>query len=291
MDKSGPKRPGGAGIARSTAPQVEPLASDIGIPASRPQPQRRQEHRQVALDASWPGAIQSLVATVVIALFVITFLLQAFQIPSPSMENTLLIGDYLLVNRLHFSDGGRWGKILPYSKVRRGDIIVFYYPIHPHQHFVKRVVGLPGDRIRIVNKRVMVNGVPLDDRAYAIHRRRTVDPFRDNFPLSELTPPSIEANWWTEMRRQVRGGELVVPAGSYFVLGDNRDDSLDSRYWGFVPQKSVIGRPLIIYWSLTTPWEGPAARTAPDGKLKRFAYALTHPWQFTRWDRTLRLVK
>lgn len=280
----------GGGIARPSAPEVEPLASDIGSPARFSQP-RRRENTHAPLDAAWPGAIQSLVVTVVIALFVITFLLQAFQIPSPSMENTLLIGDYLLVDKLHFATGEPWPRVLPYSKVKRGDIIVFHYPLHPYQHFVKRVIALPGDRVRIANRRVLVNGRPIDDKGYAIYRQRNSERFRDNFPDYDQSPPGIYSDWWIELKQQVRWGELVVPAGRFFVLGDNRDESFDSRYWGFVPQSSVIGRPLIIYWSLTTPWQGAAAAGAPDGKLKRFAYAVTHPWQFTRWDRTLRLVK
>ena len=274
----------------SRAPEVEPLAGDIGG-AAYPK-HKAQEHvgRPADVNAGWPGAIQSLTVTVVIALFIITFLLQAFQIPSPSMENTLLIGDYLLVDKVHFSEGGIGRRILPYATIQRGDIIVFHYPTYPFQHFVKRVIGIPGDRVRIVNKRVRVNGALVNDGSYAVHRRG-MDSFRDNFPSTSFAPPDIESRWWLEMRRQVREGDLVVPKGNFFVLGDNRDDSFDSRYWGFVPQENVIGRPLIIYWSMTNPWQGPGAAGAPDGKLKRLVYALTHPWQFTRWDRTLRLVK
>src|SRR5262249_16475372 len=289
MSKLTPPR--GTGVGSSRAPEVEALASDVGVSAYQKPRAQEGSPRQAEVESGWPGAIQSLTITVVIALFIITFLLQAFQIPSPSMENTLLIGDYLLVDKLHFSEGGLGKAILPYSSVQRGDIIVFHYPVYPFQHFVKRVVGLPGDRVRIVNKRVLLNGGPVNDKSYAISRRASLDSFRDNFPNTNSPPADIYSKWWVEMRRQVRGGELIVPAGSFFVLGDNRDDSFDSRYWGFVPQESVTGRPLIIYWSMTTPWEGPGAAPAPDGKLKRLASALTHPWQFTRWDRTLRLVK
>lgn len=275
----------------STAPQVEPLAGDIGGAAYPKLMAQEDAARATEITTGWPAAIQSLTLTVVIALFIITFLLQAFQIPSPSMENTLLVGDYLLVDKVHFSNGGIGRRLLPYARIQRGDIIVFHYPTYPFQHFVKRVIGLPGDRVRIVSKRVIVNGSPINDGGYAIHRRDGIDFFRDNFPSTSFASPDIDSNWLLEMRRQVRGSELVVPADSFFVLGDNRDDSFDSRYWGFVPQENVIGRPLLIYWSMTSPWQGPRAAGAPDGKLKRLAYALTHPWQFTRWDRTLRLVK
>jgi signal peptidase I len=288
---SKPNPPRGSGFSSQRAPEVEPLASDLGVPAYPRLKAEEDSRRQAEVESGWLGTIQSLTVTVVIALFIITFLLQAFQIPSPSMENTLLVGDYLLVDKLHFSQGGPGKAILPYSGIQRGDIIVFHYPIYPFQHFVKRVVGLPGDRVRIVNKHVIVNGTSVDDKSYAIYRRGGIDSFRDNFPSTSYPPGDIDSKWWVEMRRQVRGGELIVPAKSFFVLGDNRDDSFDSRYWGFVPQGAVIGRPLIIYWSMTTPWQGAAAAPAPDGKLKRLAYALTHPWQFTRWDRTLRLVK
>lgn len=235
------------------------------------------------------ASLQSLCLTVVIAVFVITFLVQAFQIPSESMENTLLIGDYLLVDKVHFAEGGTWGGILPYRPVERGDIIVFRYPVHPAQHFVKRVVALPGDRIRMVDKRLRVNGKPVEEH-YAVHRGRRRDIFRDNFPAPNYASGNVEAQWWLQMRRTVQGGELVVPPGQYFVLGDNRDESLDSRYWGFVPRENVIGRPLLIYWSVRSPLAEEGA-AAPDGKLARFVYVLTHIPQFTRWDRTLRIIE
>src|ERR1700758_4667169 len=111
------------------------------------------------LSPDWLTSLQSLLATIVIAVFVITFVVQAFQIPSPSMENTLLVGDYLLVNKLCYG-GGRVGDyLMPYRRVQRGDIVVFHYPVNPAQHFVKRVIGVPGDRVRLINKRVFVNGV------------------------------------------------------------------------------------------------------------------------------------
>jgi signal peptidase I len=118
--------------------------------------------------AQWPSSLQSLLTTVVIAVFVIAFVVQAFQIPSESMENTLLIGDYLLVDKLRYGGGGTWNLLMPYRPVRRGDIIVFRYPLNPAQHFVKRVVGVPGDRVRLVNRQVYVNESPLREN-YAIH--------------------------------------------------------------------------------------------------------------------------
>jgi len=240
------------------------------------------------------GSLQSLLGTVVIAVFVITFVVQAFQIPSESMENTLLVGDYLLVNKLCY--GGRPSDhLMPYQKIARGDIVVFHYPVDPKQHFVKRVIGLPGERLRLINKKVWINGQPLDETyVHFLDPPHTMfhDPnstFRDNFPRVDIPAVGMEGKWWLEMRKLVEDGQLIIPEGHYFVMGDNRDDSQDSRYWGFVPRENIIGRPLLIYWSV---------RSLPDlqgqvsfkDRLSHFAYAVTHIFQITRWNRTLRLV-
>ncbi len=234
------------------------------------------------------GSLQSLLGTVVIAVFVITFIVQAFQIPSPSMENTLLVGDYLLVNKLCYGGGSLGDYLMPYHRVQRGDIVVFHYPVNPAQHFVKRVIGVPGDRVRLVNKQVFVNGVPLKE-PYAHFSRPANDLFRDSFPRLDAAPGETP-EWWVQLRKLVDDGQLIVPVGHYFVMGDNRDDSYDSRYWGFVPQANIIGRPLLIYWSVQ---EGDSDIMQPNsvaGKLAHFAYAVTHIFQITRWNRTLRLV-
>ncbi|HEV2021890.1 MAG TPA: signal peptidase I [Terriglobales bacterium] len=238
----------------------------------------------------WLTSLQSMALTVIIALFVVTFLAQAFQIPSESMENTLLIGDYLLVDKLQFSESGSWGKVLPYAEVDRGDIIVFRYPVNPEQHFVKRVVGIPGDRVRLINKRVRVNGV-FPREKYALYNRRDYDAYRDEFPVRGLASPNVESAWWSQMRDLIQGGELVVPPGQYFVLGDNRDRSLDSRYWGFVPRENIIGRPLIIYWSVASPATRPAPAPPRDGgKLINLARSAARFFANIRWGRFLQLV-
>jgi len=234
------------------------------------------------------GSLQSLLGTVVIAVFVITFIVQAFQIPSPSMENTLLVGDYLLVNKLVYGKGSVGDYFMPYRRVRRGDIIVFHYPVNPSQHFVKRVIGVPGDRVRLVNKQVFVNGVALRE-PYAHFIRPANDPFRDSFPRLDVAPGETP-EWWLLLRKLVEDGQLIVPAGHYFVMGDNRDDSYDSRYWGFVPQANIIGRPLLIYWSVKDAEGDVTAPSSVGDKLYHFAYAITHIFQITRWNRTLRLV-
>jgi signal peptidase I len=264
--------------------QGETLSGDH-LPAQRPPAERRTAG---TANAGVTGSVQSLLGTVVIAVFVITFIVQAFQIPSPSMENTLLVGDYLLVNKLCYG-GGRLGDyLMPYRRIRRDDIVVFHYPVNPTQHFVKRVIGVPGDRVRLINKQVYVNGVPQKE-PYANFTRPANDLFRDSFPRLDVAAGETP-EWWVQLRKLVEDGQLIVPQGHYFVMGDNRDDSYDSRYWGFVPQANIIGRPLLIYWSVQ---EGDSEVMTPNsvaGKLAHFVYGLTHIFQSTRWNRTLRLV-
>jgi signal peptidase I len=233
------------------------------------------------------GSMQSLLGTVVIAIFVITFIVQAFQIPSESMENTLLVGDYLLVNKLCYGGRGAGDHLMPYQKIERGDIIVFHYPVDPQQHFVKRVIGVPGDHLRIISKKVWINGKPLEE-SYVRFLEPPNDPFRDNFPRVDIAAPRLEGEWWLQMRKLVEDGQLIIPEGHYFVLGDNRDDSQDSRYWGFVPRENIIGRPLVIYWSVRDWDRNPSASI--QGRLYHLGYAVTHILQITRWNRTLRLV-
>jgi len=234
------------------------------------------------------GSLQSLLGTVVIAVFVITFIVQAFQIPSESMENTLLTGDYLLVNKLTYGGGGAADHIMPYRKIRRGDIIVFHYPVNPAQHFVKRVIGVPGDRLRLVNKQVWVNGARLPE-PYVRFTKPADDMFRDNFPRMGV-PSGLEPKWWLQLRKLVEDGQLIVPQGHYFVMGDNRDDSYDSRWWGFVPQENIIGRPLLIYWSVRSTDDLAVSSSSVSDKIYHFGHAVTHIFQITRWNRTLRLV-
>lgn len=237
------------------------------------------------LSADMVGSLQSLTGTIVIAIFVITFIVQAFQIPSESMMNTLLVGDYLLVNKLCYGRG--LAGALPYQKIQRGDVIVFHYPVDPTQHFVKRVIGVPGDHLRMISKKVWINGKPLEE-PYVRYLEPPNDLFRDNFPRVDIPAPGMEPSWWLQMRKLVEDGQLIVPEGNYFVMGDNRDDSKDSRYWGFVPRENIIGRPLLIYWSVRD-WD----RSLPSsftGRLYHVGYAITHLFQITRWNRTLRLI-
>jgi len=239
--------------------------------------------------SDWSMSFQSLLATVVIAVFVITFTVQAFQIPSESMEDTLLIGDYLLVDKFRYGGSSAWDRMMPYKTVQRRDIIVFKYPVNPTEHFIKRVIGVPGDHVRLINRQVYINGKPLQE-PYVRYSSMVHDSFRDDFPKLNVSEPGLEGQWWLQMHKLVEDDQLIVPEGYYFVLGDNRDESLDSRYWGFVPRENIIGRPLLIYWSVRDVDEEIPGAPAPGDKLFHFAYALTHLFQITRWDRTFRLV-
>jgi signal peptidase I len=263
----------------NVSPEQQAASPEPSTPAPQPRPSSN-------FAADLLSSVQSLMGTIVIAIFVITFIVQAFQIPSESMENTLLVGDYLLVDKLCYGGRGLGDHILPYQKISRGDVIVFHYPVDPKQHFVKRVIGVPGERLRMVNKTVYINGKPLTE-PYVRFLEPPSNLFRDNFPRTDMPVIyGMEGKWWLEMRKLVEDGELIVPQGNYFVMGDNRDDSQDSRYWGFVPRENIIGRPLLIYWSIKTLDDDDVS----TGRAYRFAYALTHLFQNTRWNRTLRLV-
>jgi len=280
-------------LASSDGPIAPPVLSpEAPIPPSdvaQPDVPARSPHVRIVTSFSTDliGSLQSLLGTVVIAIFVITFIVQAFQIPSESMENTLLVGDYLLVNKLCYGGPGPADHFMPYQKIARGDVIVFHYPVDPQQHFVKRVIGVPGDHLRMVSKRVLINGKPLDE-PYVRFLEPPNNPFRDNFPRLDIAAPRLGGDWWLEMNKLVVDGQLIIPEGHYFVMGDNRDDSEDSRYWGFVPRENIIGRPLVIYWSVRD-WDHSSPNSI-TGRLYHLAYAVTHIFQITRWNRTLRLV-
>ena len=226
------------------------------------------------------------VGYILLLLFGTTTLVQAFVIPTGSMEDTLLIGDHLLVDKLAYAPGGPISKyILPYEDVKRGDIIVFRYPVDIKQTFVKRVMGVPGDHIRLENKNVFLNGHKLEE-PYKIHKTEYIDSYRDNFP-SQPNFPQYERGQ-AMLENNVKSGEIVVPPGSYFAMGDNRDSSLDSRYWGFVPRENIIGKPLIIYWSYDAPT---SALAHPTIGLDHILDLAQHFFTKTRWTRTFRLIR
>lgn len=233
--------------------------------------------------------VKALLAITVIVLFAITFVVQAFRVPSESMQNTLLAGDFLLADKVHFAPGGRWwNKILPYESIHRGDVIVFRYPVDPSTYFVKRVIGVPGDHIRLEDKTVYLNGRPIQE-SYAVHQLGDHDPYRDDFPRMENLPGSVDEHWQVDIWRHLSGRDLVVPEGNYFVMGDNRDRSLDSRYWGFVPRNSITGRPLVIYLSLRGLYRD--EEDDADDKLIPSGQLGAHLLQLARWNRTFHLVR
>jgi len=243
-------------------------------------------------EATLSEYLESLLVTVILALFGTTFIVQAFKIPSASMEGTLLVGDHLLVNKFIFGGRGAWyEKVLPYRPLERGDIIVFKYPFADHQHFVKRVIGLPGDRLKVEDQRVYVNGKALNE-PYVVH-----DPSAGYDPLNYAFPPMgnqlyaspVVMEWAHEIKKYVRGEEIVVPPGKYFAMGDNRDHSLDSRYWGFVDRDAIMGRPFLIYWSVEASSADYGQSRFPQ-RLKGVVDTLLHLPQRTRWSRMLRTV-
>jgi len=233
------------------------------------------------------GFLGEWAVTIILLLFGTTTLLQAFVIPTPSMENTLLVGDHLLVDKLTYSPtdpvSRHW---LPYRDVRRGDVIVLRYPLDISMDYVKRAIGVPGDRVRLENKRLILNGTPIDE-PYAVHIAGDVDPYRDDFPsvppTQPLRPRAVEM-----LQRYVVNGELVVPPGFIFAMGDNRENSDDCRYWGLVPRENIRGTPLMIYWSFDAPTQD---LLDPNISIGHVVDVAAHFFTKTRWSRTFKFVR
>jgi signal peptidase I len=265
----------------------EPSGPETPAPAST----KGEEHPH-ANQTTLSEYLESLLVTVILALFGTSFVVQAFKIPSQSMERTLLVGDHLLVNKFVFGGRGAWyDKFLPYRELQRGDIIVFKFPYQDHPHFVKRVIGLPGDHLKIVDQQVYVNGKLLNE-PYVVHDSTSgYDPLNYTFPpvgnpmyLSYLQP-----EWAHDIRKHIQGDELVVPPDKYFAMGDNRDHSLDSRYWGFVDRDAIMGRPFLIYWSVDANSADYGSNTFGQRIVEIFD-TLMHLPARTRWSRMLHTV-
>jgi len=222
--------------------------------------------------------------TILILLFGTTTLMQAFVVPTSSMERTVMVGDHMIVDKLAYSPAGAVSRhLLPYTEVHRGDIIVFRWPIDPRQNYVKRVMGVPGDRIKVVNKDVYLNGKKLTE-PYTQHIFPNIESYRDNFPSEPFGP--VAERGLEMLANNVVAGEIVVPSDSYFAMGDNRDNSLDSRYWGFVPRENIIGKPFVIFWSYDAPTEH-----LVDFTLPHFIDLAQNFFSKTRWERTLKLIR
>ncbi len=237
---------------------------------------------------------ESLLVTVILALFFTSFIVQAYRIPTPSMEPTLLVGDHLLVNKFIFGGRGEWyERALPYRPIHRGDIIVFKFPFADHTNYVKRAIGLPGDRLRIVDQLVYINGQLLSE-PYAFHPEGNAEPYGDNFPPSPgpngyIPTSMVEKEWRGEMFRHIRNGELLIPPHKYFAMGDNRERSWDSRYWGFVDEDAIMGRPMFIYWSVDSTGDETGDQTLSGGAAGVVDLLLHFPAR-TRWSRMFHLV-
>jgi signal peptidase I len=274
-------------------PKLETRQRQNNVPRKEKEVAKDDKPRETTVEF-----LSSIAGVLVTGLFIIAFILQAFEIPSSSMEDTLLIGDHVFVNRVQFAPATHWlGPVLPYRDIRRGDIVVFLSPSEQGLFVVKRIMGIPGDRIHLRDDIVYRNGEKLEERAYVQHKGDPTDPeglrrpYKENFPA--VTPSNVDSlapAWLVDLPTHIEGGDLVVPANSYFAMGDNRDVSYDSRYWGFIPMSNVIGRPMFIYWSFVTPPDQYQMRS-PGERFAFIAHIIIHFFDDTRWSRTLRIVK
>jgi len=246
-------------------------------------------------------ALASICTILAIGMFVFGFIFQNFEIPSGSMLNTMLIGDHVVVDRTTLAPATKWAPFVHYRPVRRGDIIVFMKPNpeSPDLILVKRTIGIAGDRIHLRRGVVYLNGVAQNE-PYAIQpgEEGSADgyqPYRDDFPsdlagIQERATQNNASLWAEELPSHIQGDDLVVPTGMVFAMGDNRTNSLDGRFWGFVPQQNILGRPLFVYWSFKTPADQENKTSAAD-RIGFLFHIVTHIFSDTRWSRTLHVMR
>jgi signal peptidase I len=250
-------------------------------------------------------ALANVCSVLVVGLFVLTFLGQNFAIPSGSMENTLLVGDHLLVDRITFSPATRWMPLVHHRDPQRGDIVVFIRPAPEPEPdadgnpvyliLVKRLVGMPGDHIHLHDGTVFINGVaqpmPNDslDTPVAPRERAYVDEFPSLLPTVDDSHGAV-TTWIVDLPNHIESGDLVVPPGKYFMMGDHRHASLDSRFWGFVPRENIMGRPLFNYWSFKTPKDQEDKKELLN-QVAWLGHVALHFFTDTRWSRTLKRVR
>jgi signal peptidase I len=238
--------------------------------------------------------LASLAAVLVTGLFIITFVVQAFEIPSSSMENTLLVGDHVFVNRVQFAPKSSWvGPLLPYRDPKFRDIVVFLHPdpLQAGLFVVKRIIGVPGDRIHLRDGVVYRNGQALDEPYVDHDGERPDDHYRLEFPaVAPNDYDGLSPNWTVDRQSYIQGEDLVVPPGHYFAMGDHRGVSLDSRYWGFIPRENIIGQPMFIYWSFKTP-EDQYHKTDWSDRILFLGRIIIHFFDETQWRRTLQVVR
>jgi len=243
-------------------------------------------------------ALASICSVLVIGLFILTFLAQNFVIPSGSMEKTLLVGDHLLVDRITLAPGASWMPLVHYREPKRGDVVVFLKPVpdidadgKPDYSFlVKRLIGVPGDNIHLRNGVVILNGVAQNEPYAAPWPQDTHYPYIDEFPsVSTVEANGITSEWAVDLPNHIQGNDMVVPPGMYFMMGDHRHDSLDSRFWGFVPRANIVGRPLFNYWSFKTP-DDQMYKTSFSEQISWMGHVVLHFFTDTRWKRTFHPV-
>jgi signal peptidase I len=272
----------GAAVAEPVANRATEIVAPAEMarqPAGTTRPHHHHPHPVGLLPA-----VQSLLCVLAVGLYVMTFTVQPIRIPSESMEPTLLVGDFMLMDKQIVA--GDAGGLLPRSRVERGDVIVFHDPVDPAIHLVKRVIGIPGDTIHLRDGVVYRNGEPLKE-SYAVYRRTAANGYRDDFPDMQTMDAQANPNWWIRLRGLVHDGEVTVPADSYFVMGDNRNHSDDSRYWGFVPRDAIVGKPVLIYFS----WRQPGFDDLETEPLRAVGDGAAAKTSFARWDRTFRVVR
>jgi signal peptidase I len=235
-------------------------------------------------------ALASICSVLVIGLYILTFLAQNFVIPSGSMEKTLLVGDHLLVDRITIAPPSYWMPLVHYREPKRGDVVVFLKPGNPDMFLVKRLIGVPGDHIHLVHGVVILNGVAQSEPKAALWPGDTYYPYIDDFPnVSTSEANGITEEWAVDLPNHIQGNDLVVPPGMFFMMGDHRHDSLDSRFWGFVPRANIVGRPLFNYWSFKTP-DDQIDKTSFSDNLAWMAHVAIHFFSDTRWKRTFHMV-
>jgi len=245
-------------------------------------------------------AAASICSVLVVGLFILTFLAQNFVIPSGSMEKTLLVGDHLVVDRITLAAPAKWMPFVRYREPKRGDVVVFIKPVpdsvdtdgKPQYLFlVKRLVGVPGDHIHLSNGTVIINGVAQEQPHAVPTTPENYRDYLDDFPAVPMTTDlGATESWSVQLPSLIKDGDLVVPPGMFFMMGDNRHDSLDSRYWGFVPRANIVGRPLFNYWSYETP-ENQYEQTGLANNVAWMAHVALHFFTETRWSRTLHVVR
>jgi len=243
-------------------------------------------------------SLSSIGSVLAVGLFVMGFVFQNFRIPSGSMEKTLLVGDHLLVDRVTFAPPSKWAPFVHHREPQRGDVIVFLkpHPETPDLILVKRLIGVPGDRIHLDKGVVSLNGVAQNEPYATLPKTSddpndAYDPARDDFP-AHGTPSGAFEVWSQDLPTHMQNGDLVVPPGSFFAMGDNRERSADSRFWGFVPRENILGRPMFNYWSFETNENQVDAQQASLGtRIGSYFTTALHFLNKTRWGRTGHVIR